>query len=93
MNPTADNIVPLARARRARELSRLSDVLARARRDRKLGPPAERGRERFRPHAHYIPDDGEDRRGLRIGVIAWLTVAMTACVLAGGALLLKLALV
>ncbi len=91
MNRTADNIVPLARARRARELARLSDALTRARRDRKLMPDAERSAPRFRSRAHYLRDDEEDRRGLRVGVIAWLTAAMTACVLAGGALLLALA--
>jgi hypothetical protein len=91
MNPTADNIVPLTRARRARELSRLSEALARARRDRKLAPSAKRSALRFRARAHYLHDDGEDRRGLRVGVIAWLTAAMTGCVLAGGAVLLALA--
>ncbi len=90
MKQTADNIVPLGRARRTRELLCLSDALARARRDRKQLPTSGRGALRFRGRAHYLQDDGEDRRGLRVGVIAWLTAAMTACVLAGGALLLAL---
>lgn len=91
MSSNEAHIVPLAHARRAREVKRLSEAIARARRDRTAGAGPGRRLPGFRPCAHYLVDDGEDRRGLRVGVIAWLTVAMTACVLAGGALLLQLA--
>jgi hypothetical protein len=91
MNDPPTNVVPLAAARRQRELRQMADALARARRERSAGGGAVRRAApgRFRPRRGFQHEELAERRHARALLAAWIAALMATTLLALGALLLR----